>query len=70
MANYNNTNLERMKAGLSPLDLCTEKYNFDEGRAKDDPECKKRIEAYKAGDKNALDEKTPIASPTPNANIK
>lgn len=54
MSEYNQTNLERQKLGLAPLDLCTEKYNFDEKWAKDDPPCKKRVEAYEAGDKTAL----------------
>jgi len=34
--------------------LCTEKYYFDEGWAKEDPDCKERIEAYEAGDYSAL----------------
>jgi len=51
---FQQTNLEREKAGLAPLDLCTEKYNFDRGWAMKDPNCKKRILAYEAGDKNAL----------------
>ena len=55
MENFNKTNREREKAGLAPLDLCTEKYQFDEGWAKDDPQCKKRVEAYEAGDENALE---------------
>ena len=54
LKNFNEMNLEREKAGLPPLDLCTEKYHFDEKWAKEDPECKKRIEAYEAGDKTAL----------------
>lgn len=54
MANFNQTNLEREKAGLPPLDLCTEKYNFDEGWANNDPVCAERIEKYKAGDTSAL----------------
>ena len=33
---FNATNLEREKAGLPPLDLCTEKYNFDKKWADDD----------------------------------
>lgn len=54
MKDFNETNLERQKLGLQPLDLCTEKYNFDEKWAKDDPECKVRVEKYEAGDKSAL----------------
>jgi len=64
MDNYNKTNIEREKVGLPPLDLCTEKYHFDEGYAKDDPPCKKRVEAYEAGDTTALGhpELTPTSS--------
>jgi hypothetical protein len=54
MTNFQQTNLEREKAGLEPLDLCTEKYYFDEGWAKDDPDCKARVERYEAGDTKAL----------------
>lgn len=62
METFNDTNLKREKAGLQPLDLCTEKYNFDEGWAKDDPGCKTRVEAYEDGDKRALG--NPILPPT------
>ncbi len=51
---FNATNLEREKAGLPPLDLCTEKYNFDKKWADDDPVCAERIAKYEAGDKTAL----------------
>jgi len=51
---FNETNLEREKAGLPPLDLCTEKYNFDKKWADDDPICAERIAKYEAGDKTAL----------------
>ena len=54
MDNYHITNVEREKAGLPPLDICTEKYYFDEDWANDDPNCKVRIEAYEAGDTSAL----------------
>lgn len=40
MAEYNRINLEGEIVGLPPLDICTEKYYFDEGWAKDDPEWK------------------------------
>lgn len=52
--NFNQTNFEREKAGLPPLDLCTEKYHFDKNWADDDPICKERISRYEAGDKAAL----------------
>jgi len=54
MEQFNQTNIERKKAGLPPLDLCTEKYHFDEKWADDDPECKERISRYEAGDTTAL----------------
>jgi len=54
MEHFNKTNIEREKAGLPPLDLCTEKYHFDEKWADDDPECKERISRYEAGDTKAL----------------
>ena len=44
------TNLEREKAGLLPLDLCIAKYQFDEGWAMKDKACKKKIEAYIRGE--------------------
>ncbi len=54
MEHFNKTNIEREKAGLPPLDLCTEKYHFDEKWADDDPECRERISRYEAGDTTAL----------------
>lgn len=54
IAQFNQTNIEREKAGLQPLDLCTEKYNFDKKWADDDPVCAERIEKYEAGDTTAL----------------
>ena len=54
ISNFNHNNMEREKAGLLPLDLCTEKYNFDKGWAEEDPQCASRIRAYEAGDKGAL----------------
>ncbi len=54
MEQFTQTNNERKKAGLPPLDLCTEKYHFDEKWADDDPECKERISRYEAGDATAL----------------
>ena len=54
MSNFNNTNALREKDGLKPLDICTEQYYFDKDWADDDPNCKKRIDAYEAGDLEAL----------------
>lgn len=70
IGHFNQTNMEREKAGLQPLDLCTEKYNYDKKWADDDPTCKERIEKYEAGDKTALGqpqlaEKEPDTKPQP-----
>jgi len=54
MSNLQQTNLEREKAGLEPLDICTEKYYFDKGWADDDKPCEERIIRYEAGDTTAL----------------
>lgn len=48
--NHNQTNLEREKAGLLPLDLCIAKYRFDEGWARSDETCEKIIAAYLNGE--------------------
>lgn len=54
MADFRNTNLEREKNGLEPLDLCTEKYHFDRSWAREDRECRERIKLYEAGEHSAL----------------
>lgn len=54
MAQFNQTNIEREKAGLAPLDLCTEQYHFDKKWADNDPTCEERIIRYESGDKSAL----------------
>ena len=54
MAQFNQTNIEREKAGLAPLDLCTEKYHFDKKWADNDPVCDERIIRYESGDASAL----------------
>lgn len=54
MAQFNQTNIEREKAGLAPLDLCTEQYHFDKKWADNDPICDERIIRYEMGDKTAL----------------
>lgn len=51
---FRTTNLEREKAGLDPLDICFEKYQYDRKWAKVDPECRKRIKRYEAGDLTAM----------------
>ena len=43
MHKFNTTNMERTQDGLPPLDLCTEKYNFDKYWAMEDPKCKEVI---------------------------
>jgi hypothetical protein len=50
-----NTNMERERQGLKPLDVCSEKYKFDPGWAQEDPVCLEPIKRYQAGDQNALD---------------
>lgn len=37
------TNLEREKAGLKPLDWCEEAFKVNEGWAKDDKACKAKL---------------------------
>ena len=54
ISQFNQTNFEREKAGLPPLDLCTEKYGYDKKWADDDPVCAERITRYEAGDTTAL----------------
>lgn len=49
------TNMERERAGLKPLDVCSEKYKFDPGWAAEEPTCLERIQRYRAGDQAALD---------------
>lgn len=44
------TNLEREKAGLIPLDVCIAKYNFDQNWALKDAGCTTRINAYIRGE--------------------
>lgn len=66
---FQRTNTEREIKGLKPLDWCSEAYRFDEGFAKKDVQCAKRITAYKAGDTTALDsvsQQPPTPSTQPN----
>lgn len=77
IAQFNQTNIEREKAGLPPLDLCTEKYHFDKKWADNDPICEERIIRYEMGDTTALGnpqiefieeveaEPQPVPAPTP-----
>ncbi len=51
---YHTNNTEREKAGLAPLDFCSEAFRFDPGWAASLPECKGRIKRYMAGDSTAL----------------
>ena len=44
------TNLEREKAGLLPLDICIAKYNFDSKWALKDQGCNRKIQAYIRGE--------------------
>jgi len=43
MHNLIMTNMERTQNDLPPLDLCTEKYNFDKYWAMEDPKCKEVV---------------------------
>lgn len=60
-----NTNMERERLGLKPLDVCSEKYKFDAGWAAEDPLCLERIRQYQAGDHSALDMGTYLPLPKP-----
>lgn len=66
-----NTNMERERLGLRPLDVCSEKYKFDPGWAAEDPVCLERIRRYQNGDHSALDMTTYVphapAAPTDSA---
>lgn len=44
---YNKMNFEREKAGLQPLDYCTEARRFDTKMADADPKCAKQPEPLK-----------------------
>ena len=52
--NLQKTNTDREKAGLAPLDWCSEAYKFDKGWAVDNEACAVRVKKYEAGDKTAL----------------
>lgn len=47
-------NLEREKAGLQPLDWCSEVYKYSKSWANEQPGCAERIKRYQAGDTTAL----------------
>lgn len=47
-------NVEREKAGLPPLDWCSESYKFDKDWAATAPGCAERIRRYEGGDASAL----------------
>lgn len=53
-ASLRQTNLEREKSGLAPLDMCTEKYDFDRSWARQDPECRAKVDRYEHGELSAL----------------
>lgn len=55
IANFRSVNLERERIGLQPLDLCAEKYQFDEKWAMKDPACRDRIKRHEAGEKGVFD---------------
>lgn len=66
-AQLQKTNTERESKGLKPLDWCSEAYRFDVGWAESDSACAKRIEAYEAGDKSALDAPQPLLPVAPDS---
>jgi hypothetical protein len=45
--------------------MCEQKYGFDKKWAEEDPESKKRIERYEAGDKTVFSVSVPLATPQP-----
>lgn len=47
-------NVEREKAGLQPLDWCSETYKFDKAWAAEGTGCAERILRYEKGDASAL----------------
>ena len=51
---FNANNLEREKAGLRPLDFCSEMYKAKASWAKSDSGCKDRVKRFEAGDTSAL----------------
>ncbi len=53
-ADFNQQNLEREKAGLKPLDWCSQTYKFDKAWAAEAPGCAERILRYEKGDTAAL----------------
>ena len=56
IANFNETNIKRETAGLKPLDICKEKFNFDPGWAKQDPVCRDKLLKAKKIEKEVRDE--------------
>ena len=50
LTSFHQTNLEREKAGLAPLDICIAKYQFDKGWAMKDNVCKGKLRAYLRGE--------------------
>jgi len=53
-SDFQKQNVEREKAGLAPLDWCSEAYKFDKVWASEGTGCADRIRRYEAGDRNAL----------------
>lgn len=50
LTKFHQTNLEREKAGLLPLDLCIAKYQFSKGWAMNNAQCREKIAAYLRGE--------------------
>ena len=51
---FNTNNLEREKAGLKPLDFCSEMYKAKASWATSDSGCRDRAKRFQAGDTSAL----------------
>ena len=51
---FNANNLEREKAGLRPLDFCSEMYKAKRSWAESDSGCSEKVKRFEAGDKEAL----------------
>ena len=54
ISKFNLVNEKRVKEGILPLDLCTEKYYFDRGWAMEDQNCSIRVEDFENGNVYAI----------------
>jgi hypothetical protein len=51
---FNKQNLERERAGLTPLDWCSEIYKAKKAWAMSEKSCAERVQRHEAGDLSAL----------------